>query len=89
MVQDDKPVGPDGVAVVFEMSEWSRTPVWRWSRRSRAGWVEVLAGDLVRLRREVPSAANAGSQGDGSLVRHSARRLTVSMIAIAAGRRTR
>ena len=61
MVQDDGPVGLDGVRVEFD----DERVVSR--RRDRAGrdararlGIEALASSLVRLRRDRPGAANAG-----------------------------
>ncbi|HEV2819555.1 MAG TPA: IS1380 family transposase, partial [Solirubrobacteraceae bacterium] len=61
MVQDDGPVGLDGVQVVFDdervVSDAGIALVATLARRLG---IESLAGDLVRLRRDRPGAANAG-----------------------------
>ncbi len=61
MVQDDKPVGLDGVQVCFDdervVSDAGVALVA--TLAGRLG-VEALAGQLVRLRRELPGAANTG-----------------------------
>jgi DDE family transposase len=61
MVQDDGPVGLDGVEVVFDdervVSDAGIALVA--TLAGRLG-IEALAGDLVRLRRDRPGAANAG-----------------------------
>jgi hypothetical protein len=61
MVQDDGPVGPDGVEVVFDdervVSDAGIALVATLAKRLG---VEALATDLVRLRRDRPGAANAG-----------------------------
>jgi len=70
VVQDDKPVGLDGVQVKFDdervVSDAGAMLVATLARRLG---IEALAGDLVRLRRERPGAANAGRQGDGADLR--------------------
>ena len=61
MVQDDEPVGLDGVHVVFDDQRVvSDAGVMLVATLARRLGVEALAGDLVRLRRERPGAANAG-----------------------------
>ena len=61
MVQDDGPVGLDGVRVVFDdervVSDAGIALVATLAKRLG---VEALAGELVRLRRDRPGAANAG-----------------------------
>ncbi|MHB2001684.1 MAG: IS1380 family transposase [Solirubrobacteraceae bacterium] len=61
MVQDDEPVGLDGVEVAFEAERLDSDAgvVLVAMLGSRLG-IEALAADLVRLRRELPGAANAG-----------------------------
>jgi hypothetical protein len=61
MVQDDKPVGPDGVQVRFddERVVCDAGVVLVATLAERLG-IEALAQQLVRLRRERPGAANAG-----------------------------
>jgi hypothetical protein len=61
VVQDDKAVGPDGVCVVFDDERVvSDAGVMLIATLARRLGVEALAGDLVRLRRDRPGAANAG-----------------------------
>jgi hypothetical protein len=61
VVQDDKPVGLDGVDVVFDDERVvSDAGVMLVATLARRLGVEALAGDLVRLRRDRPGAANAG-----------------------------
>jgi hypothetical protein len=61
VVQDDEPVGLDGVHVVFDDQRVvSDAGVMLVATLARRLGVEALAGDLVRLRRERPGAANAG-----------------------------
>ncbi len=61
MVQDDEPVGLDGLRVEFDdervVSDGGIALVATLARRLG---IEALAGDLVGLRRERPGAANAG-----------------------------
>jgi hypothetical protein len=61
MVQDDKPVGPDGLRVKFDdervVSDAGVALVGALAQRLG---VEALAAELVRLRRDRPGAANAG-----------------------------
>jgi hypothetical protein len=61
MVQDDGPVGLDGVQVVFDdervVSDAGIALVATLAQRLG---IQVLARDLVRLRRDRPGAANAG-----------------------------
>ncbi len=61
MVQDDGPVGLDGVEVVFDdervVSDGGVALVATLARRLG---IEALAGDLVRLRGDRAGAANAG-----------------------------
>jgi len=61
MVHDDKPVGLDGVEVVFddERAVCDAGIALVATLASRLG-IEALAADLVRLRRDRPGAANAG-----------------------------
>ena len=61
MVQDDKPVGPDGVQVRFddERVVCDAGVMLVATLAERLG-IEALAQQLVRLRRERPGAANAG-----------------------------
>jgi hypothetical protein len=61
VVQDDKPVGPDGVQVKFddERVVCDAGVMLVATLAERLG-VEALAQQLVRLRRERPGAANAG-----------------------------
>ena len=61
MVHDDKPVGLDGVQVVFddERVVCDAGVMLVATLALRLG-IEALAGDLVRLRRDRPGAANAG-----------------------------
>ena len=61
MVQDDGPVGLDGVRVVFDDERVvSDAGVALVATLTRRLGVEALATDLVRLRRDRPGAANAG-----------------------------
>jgi len=61
MVQDDKPVGLDGVAVVFDDEKVvCDAGVMLVALVAQRLGVEALAGHLVRLRRDRPGAANAG-----------------------------
>jgi len=61
VVQDDKSVGLDGVNVVFDDRRVvSDAGVMLVATLARRLGVEALAGDLVRLRRDRPGAANAG-----------------------------
>ncbi len=61
MVQDDEPVGLDGVQVTFDdervVCDAGIAVVATLALRLG---IEALAGDLVRLRRDRPCAANAG-----------------------------
>ncbi len=61
MVQDDKAVGPDGVQVCFDDEHvvCGAGIALVATLALRLG-IEALAGDLVRLRRERPGAANVG-----------------------------
>src|SRR5437763_11155321 len=61
MVQDDKPVGLDGVRVAFddERVVCDAGIALVATLASRLG-IEAVAGELVRLRRDRPGAANAG-----------------------------
>ena len=61
MVQDDEPVGLDGVRVVFddERVVWDAGIALVATLAQRLG-IEALAGELVRLRRDRPGAANVG-----------------------------
>ena len=61
MVQDDKPVGLDGVQVKFDDERVvSDAGVMLVATLAQRLGIEALAGDLVRLRRGRPGAANAG-----------------------------
>ena len=61
MVQDDKPVGLAGVAVVFDDEKVvCDAGVMLVALVAQRLGVEALAGRLVRLRRDRPGAANAG-----------------------------
>jgi hypothetical protein len=61
MVQDDKAVGPDGVQVSFDDGRAvSDAGVMVVATLAQRLGVEALAGQLVRLRRDRPGAANAG-----------------------------
>jgi hypothetical protein len=61
MVQDDGPVGPDGVQVKFDDERVvSDAGVMVVATLAGRLGVEALAGRLVRLRRDRPGAANAG-----------------------------
>jgi hypothetical protein len=61
VVQDDKPVGPDGVQVKFDDERVvSDAGVMLVATVAGRLGIEALAGDLVRLRRDRPGAANAG-----------------------------
>jgi hypothetical protein len=61
VVQDDKPVGLDGVLVEFddERVVCDAGVMLVATLALRLG-IEALAGDLLRLRRDQPGAANAG-----------------------------
>jgi len=61
MVQDDKPVGLDGVQVEFDdqRAVCDAGIVLVATLASRLG-IEALAGEVIRLRRDRPGAANAG-----------------------------
>jgi hypothetical protein len=61
VVQDDKPVGPDGVQVKFDDERVvSDAGVMLVATLAGRLGVEALAQRLVRLRRDRPGAANAG-----------------------------
>jgi hypothetical protein len=61
VVHDDKPVGLDGVEVVFDDARVvSDAGVMLVATLARRLGVEALAQQLVRLRRDRPGAANAG-----------------------------
>ena len=61
MVQDDKPVGLDGVQVKFDDERAvSDAGIMLVGTLAKRLGVEALAGELVRLRRDRPGAANAG-----------------------------
>jgi hypothetical protein len=61
VVQDDKPVGPDGVQVKFDDERVvSDAGVMLVATVAQRLGIEALAGQLVRLRRDRPGAANAG-----------------------------
>ena len=75
MVQDDKPVGPDGVQVRFddERVVCDAGVMLVATLAERLG-VEVLAQRLVRLRRDRPGRGQRGAQGDGADLRDGAGR---------------
>jgi hypothetical protein len=61
MVQDDEPVGLDGLRVEFDDERVvSDAGVMLVATVAQRLGVEALAGRLVRLRRDRPGAANAG-----------------------------
>ena len=61
MVQDDEPVGLDGVRVEFDDERVvSDAGVMLVATLAGRLGIEALAGGLVRLRRDRPGAANAG-----------------------------
>jgi hypothetical protein len=61
VVHDDKPVGPDGVQVIFDDERVvSDAGVMRVATLAGRLGVEALAQRLLRLRRDRPGAANAG-----------------------------
>jgi hypothetical protein len=61
VVQDDKPVGLDGVQVKFDDERAvSDAGIMLVGTLAKRLGVEALAGELVRLRRDRPGAANAG-----------------------------
>jgi len=61
VVQDDRAVGPDGVQVAFDDERAvSDAGVMVVATLAQRLGVEALAGQLVRLRRDRPGAANAG-----------------------------
>ena len=61
MVQDDKPVGPDGVRVCFDDERAvSDAGVMLVATLAERLGIEALARDGVRLRRDRPGGANAG-----------------------------
>lgn len=61
MVHDDEPVGPDGVQVCFDDERVvSDAGVMIVATLALRLGVEALAGDVVRLRRDRPGAANVG-----------------------------
>ena len=61
MVQDDEPVGLDGVRVEFDDERVvSDAGVMLVATLAERLGIEALAGRLVRLRRDRPGAANAG-----------------------------
>ncbi len=61
MVHDDEPVGPDGVQVKFDDERVvSDAGVMIVATLALRLGVEALAGDVVRLRRDRPGAANVG-----------------------------
>ena len=61
MVQDDKPVGLDGVRVKFDDERVvCDAGVMLVATLAQRLGIEALAGSLVRLRRDRPGAANAG-----------------------------
>ena len=61
MVQDDEPVGLDGLRVEFDDERVvSDAGVMLVATLAQRLGIEALAGRLVRLRRDRPGAANAG-----------------------------
>jgi len=74
VVQDDKPVGPDGVQLKFDDERVvSDAGVMLVATVAQRLGVEALAHQLVRLRRDRPGAANAGrkvmlAQGGGEVL---------------------
>ena len=61
MVQDDEPVGLDGLRVEFDDERVvSDAGVMLVATLAKRVGIEALAADLVRLRRDRPGAANAG-----------------------------
>jgi hypothetical protein len=61
MVQDDEPVGLDGLRVEFDDERVvSDAGVMLVATLAQRLGIEALAGELVRLRRDRPGAANAG-----------------------------
>ena len=61
MVQDDEPVGLDGLQVKFDDERVvSDAGVMLVATVAERLGIEALAGQLVRLRRDRPGAANAG-----------------------------
>ena len=61
MVHDDEPVGLDGLRVEFDDERAvSDAGVMLVATLAKRLGIEVLAGRLVRLRRDRPGAANAG-----------------------------
>ncbi|HEX5922616.1 MAG TPA: hypothetical protein VFY45_02210 [Baekduia sp.] len=61
MVQDDEPVGLDGLRVEFDDERVvSDAGVMLVATVAQRLGIEALAGQLVRLRRDRPGAANAG-----------------------------
>ena len=61
MVQDDEPVGLDGLRVEFDDERVvSDAGVMLVATVAQRLGIEALAGGLVRLRRDRPGAANAG-----------------------------
>ena len=61
MVQDDEPVGLDGLRVEFDDERVvSDAGVVLVATLAERLGIEALAGELVRLRRDRPGAANAG-----------------------------
>jgi hypothetical protein len=61
MVQDDEPVGLDGLRVEFDDERVvSDAGVMLVATLAARLGIEALAGQLVRLRRDRPGAANAG-----------------------------
>ena len=68
MVQDDEPVGLDGLRVCFDDERVvSDAGVMLVATLAARLGVEALAGQLVRLRRDRPGAANAGRKVMGVL----------------------
>jgi hypothetical protein len=63
VVQDDKPVGLDGVQVKFDDERAvSDAGVMLVATLCQRLGIELLAGRLVRLRRDRPGAANTGAR---------------------------
>src|SRR4051794_25986176 len=68
MVQDDEPVGLDGLRVCFDDERVvSDAGVMLVAALAVRLGIEALAGQLVRLRRDRPGAANAGRKVMGVL----------------------
>ena len=75
MVQDDGPVGLDGVRVEFDDERVvSDAGVMLVATLAQRLGIEALARRLVRLRRDRPGRGQRGPQGDGAAVRDGAGR---------------